>query len=210
MPPLPNTAPFLPEQYYHIYNHAVGDDNLFRSKDNYRYFLSRFKEYTLSVCQCFAYCLMPNHFHFLIRVRTKKELEAFQLEYKPGQVVNNPDYHKIVMNQFRRMLNGYAQAYNKRYERKGALFLDYMKRKEVTTHQYLANLIAYIHHNPVHHNYCSDPGDWEFSSYNSLCSSKATGVEREEVLRFFGQREDFISFHLERQQDIGLLNEFEF
>ena len=207
---LPNTDVFIPEQYYHLYNHAIGNDNLFRNRDNYLYFLTRFKVYISSVCSCFAYCLMPNHFHFLIRVRTEKEIEAFQVAYKPERLTDNPDYHKIVMNQFSRMLNGYSQAYNKMHERKGALFLDYMRRKEVTKDSYLNNLIYYIHHNPVHHKFCADLRDWEFSSYNSLCSSKATNIEREEVLGLFGKRQDFESFHIGRQHITGLIAEFEF
>lgn len=209
MPRLPNTDPFVPEKYYHIYNHAVGKDNLFSSRGNYLYFLARFKEYISGVCKCLAYCLMPNHFHFLISVRTEKELDAFQMAYKPEKMLACPDYHKIVMNQFSRMLNGYTQAYNKMMERKGALFIDYLKRKEVENDQYLNNLIYYIHHNPVHHLFCKDLSDWEFSSYRSLSSSKPTGIEREEVLSLFGRQKDFLNFH-RQSRDQGIVNEFEF
>jgi putative transposase len=210
MPRLPNTDSFCPESYYHIYNHAIGSDNLFRNRNNYLYFLARFKNYMLSVCRCLAYCLMPNHFHFLVQVRTAAEIEAFQEDYKPGQLAPSPDYHKIVMNQFSRMLNGYTQAYNRMFDRKGALFLDYMKRKEVNDDLYMNNLIYYIHHNPVHHNFFKDWRDWEFSSYRSLCGQQATGLERVAVVKRFGTRQDFMEFHEGEQYQAGPTIAFEF
>lgn len=207
---LENTDDFLPEKYYHVYNHAIGEENLFRNQRNYLYFLSRFKEYISTVCKCYAFCLMPNHFHFLIQIRSKDKIESFQKEYKPEADLSRLDYHKILMNQFSRMMNGYTQAYNKMYERKGALFLDYTRRKEVSSDKYLSNLIYYIHHNPVHHRFCSDIRDWEFSSYKAIDSNKPTGIEREEVIQLYGGIEPFERFHLNKQHTTGIINEFEF
>ena len=210
MSPLVNTDKFIPEQYYHLYNHAVGSDNLFRNRDNFLYFLTKFKDYITPVCKCYAYCLMPNHFHFLLQIRTFEELDLFQLKRKPDSDIANLDYHKVVMNQLSRMLNGYAQAYNRMFERKGALFLDYTRRKEVLSDKYLNNLIYYIHHNPVHHNICTDIRDWEFSSYHSLCSYKSTVLERASVISGFGLKNDFEDFHIRNQDRTGFLQEFEF
>jgi len=181
----PFTDLFQPGRFYHIYNHAVGMENLFRRRDNYLYFLNRFRNYATDVCHCFAYCLMPNHFHFLIKVRDEAEIERFWAGYKPGQA-DHPSHHHIVMNSFSRMLNGYTQAYNKMFSRKGALFLDYMRRKQVNNQAYLINLVSYIHYNPVHHGICSDIADWEFSSYRSLLSTSSTHIARDAVLDLIG------------------------
>lgn len=66
---------FEPETYYHIVNHAVGNENLFRNDGNYKFFLQKYAQYMPSVCDTIAYCLMPNHIHFMVKTHTKKALE---------------------------------------------------------------------------------------------------------------------------------------
>ncbi len=80
---------FEPELYYHIVNHAVGNENLFRTDDNYRYFLKRYADHLPSVCSTLAYCLMPNHIHFLIKTHSEEILVKHQ-KYKT-------DFHKLIM-----------------------------------------------------------------------------------------------------------------
>jgi hypothetical protein len=62
-------VPLVPRQTYHFYNHANGNDVLFRTDENYRYFLKQYVKHLCPVFDTFAYCLLPNHFHFLIRVK---------------------------------------------------------------------------------------------------------------------------------------------
>lgn len=57
-----------PGKFYHIYNRAVGSDVLFKSDDNYLYFLKKYGEYLGKYVETYAYCLLNNHFHLLIRV----------------------------------------------------------------------------------------------------------------------------------------------
>ena len=65
--------PLIAGNYYHIYNRGIDSCNLFTEPDNYEYFLSLYDKYISPVADTFAWVLMPNHFHFLIRV--KEELE---------------------------------------------------------------------------------------------------------------------------------------
>jgi len=58
--------PLEVEKCYHIYNHAVGNENLFRCDENYRYFLKKYAEHISPIADTFAYCLMPNHFHLSV------------------------------------------------------------------------------------------------------------------------------------------------
>ena len=51
---------FEAEKYYHVYNHAIGTENLFINRENYAYFLKRYAQYLLPVVGTFAYGLMPN------------------------------------------------------------------------------------------------------------------------------------------------------
>ena len=56
-------------QYYHIYNCGINGENLFRAKENYDSFLSMMDRYVLPVADLLAWVLMPNHFHFLVRIK---------------------------------------------------------------------------------------------------------------------------------------------
>lgn len=61
--------PLLPGHYYHIYNRGNNGETLFREDRNYRYFLQLYAKHIAPVAETYAYCLMPNHFHFLVQVR---------------------------------------------------------------------------------------------------------------------------------------------
>ncbi len=208
--------PFIPNHYYHLYNHGVGDENLFRSDENYAYFLKRYGFYISPVCQTFAYCLMPNHFHFLIRLRNDQQIrdhyyhqKEVRRRLKTELDPDNFDFHKWVMLQFQNLLNGYAQSYNHRFKRKGALFIDYTRRKIINHEAYLYRLLHYIHYNPIHHGFCNKITDWKYSSYNSILSEKATQLERDGVLEWFGDKETFKEAH-KQKPDEHFSNELEF
>lgn len=62
---------FLPNAFYHIYNHAVGTENLFKSHENYLFFLNKYDQHLSTVFKTLAYCLMPNHFHLLVQVKRR-------------------------------------------------------------------------------------------------------------------------------------------
>ncbi|MEO5572289.1 MAG: hypothetical protein ABIT08_16050, partial [Bacteroidia bacterium] len=59
-----------PDKFYHIYNHAVGKENFFENDANYKWFLGKFIKYAVPVCDVFAFSLMPNHFHFTVRIKS--------------------------------------------------------------------------------------------------------------------------------------------
>lgn len=180
-------ADFEGDKFYHIINHAVGSESLFRASENYRYFLQQYHHHTASVWQTYAYCLMPNHFHLLVQIHTQSEIEKHP-KYK-GNI------HKVIMQALSNWLNGYAKAYNKRYERRGALFLDFTKRIHIDSESYFTTAINYIHQNPVHHGFCRKPADWLYSSYNSCLSEQTTRIKRTEILEWFGGKKAFVDFH---------------
>lgn len=74
---MPKQTLFYPNGVFHIYNHANGDELLFRKDDNYHYFLKKFVDYLEAILETFAYCLMPDHFHFLIRIRSERVLREY-------------------------------------------------------------------------------------------------------------------------------------
>jgi len=61
--------PLQPGQYYHIYNRGVNRTNIFVEERNYVYFLKLYAKHISPVAETFAYCLLRNHFHLLVRIR---------------------------------------------------------------------------------------------------------------------------------------------
>lgn len=135
---------------------------------------------------------MPNHFHLLIQVRDEKSIRALANVSTTIEF----DYHKFIMQKLSNFLNSYAKAFNKQHSRKGALFLDFTKRKEINDEFYFARVVNYIHQNPVHHGFCKTASEWIYSSYNSIIAiNKKSRLERNVIFDWFGGIEKFIEFH---------------
>ena len=162
-------------EYYHIYNRAVGSERLFYSPENYRFFLRKSGQYLNEVFDFLCYCLMPNHFHFLVRVKEN----------------SNPDH------QLRRFFISYSMALNKFRNRMGSLFMKPYNRKFVETEDYLTTLIFYIHLNPVHHGLTQSFEDYKWSSYQSINNNFTSPLDlkREWIIDWFGGPEGFRSGH---------------
>jgi REP element-mobilizing transposase RayT len=191
---MPTREKFLPEKFYHIYNHAVGSDDLFKSHENYLFFLNKYDKYLFPIFKTYAYCLMPNHFHLLIQVRSEQTIAELLTRE------DDADLHKLIMQRFSNFLNSYAKAFNKQQSRRGALFVDFTKRKEITNENYFTKVINYIHQNPVNHGFCMEAQDWLYSSFNSIISTNKTSkLERNIIFDWFGGIEKFISFHKENR-----------
>ena len=67
--------PLLPNASYHIFNHANGFENVFRGKENYRFFLEKYRLFVSPIAETYACCLMPNHFHLVVRIRKREVIE---------------------------------------------------------------------------------------------------------------------------------------
>ncbi len=195
--------PFLPSMVYHVYNHANGDDDFFREEDTYRFFLEKYVKYISPIADTLAYCLMKNHFHLMVRVKD----ERFFRNYQPLKGLDIEEgISKYISLQFSHLFNGYTQAYNKKYERRGSLFNPRVKRKAITNDLYFSGLIVYIHNNPVHHGFVEDINDWEHSSYQGIIDGHERMVNADEIISWFGNKEAFVGAH---QQPKGLNSVFE-
>jgi REP element-mobilizing transposase RayT len=69
-------TPFLPDQYYHFYNRGNNRQAVFMERDNYLYFLKGVKKYLCKHLDVLAYCLMPTHYHHLVRVRPTPDFRS--------------------------------------------------------------------------------------------------------------------------------------
>lgn len=191
-----------PERVYHLYTHANGSENLFREKENYRYFLKKYAEHIHPVVETYAYCLMPNHLHLMIRVRKEVEIR------RVPDLTGFENLSGLVSRQFSKLFNAYLKAVNKKYDRKGSLFQRPFKRKPILDDAYFTALIAYIHNNPVHHGFVETPDDWPHSSWHAYLPGKPSRLAKEEALAWFGGKEEFVKFH-RLQQERGVIMDFE-
>ncbi len=185
----------LPDTFYHVFNHANGDENLFREEKNYYFFLEKWTKYIEPVANTYAYCLMPNHIHFLIKTKTATDVTSnlkFAEDLPFGKFGT---FQKVVSKQFSNLFSSYAQAYNKLYNRRGSLFIPNFKKKEIDNPDYLKSVINYIHQNPVHHGFRDRPEEWPYSSYDAFFNIKRTRLQREEVLSWLGGKEAFEKYH---------------
>jgi len=217
--------PIEPENYYHIYNHAVGRINIFEQEENYYYFLEKYKEHLSEVVDTYAYCLMPNHFHLAVKIKDYNYLLNFYKKpYQPltkfktlskVNKVNNyntPDPKSIsllISKSFSNFFSSYSQAFNKQQNRRGSLFEKPFRRKLITSEAYLKSLIAYIHYNPVHHGFVKDIRDWKHSSFESFFINKSTLLKKHEVLNWYKDKNEFINTHHQKFEE-KLFSEIEF
>ena len=193
-----------PGKLYHLYTHANGFENLFQAEENYRYFLKRYEHFIPSVADTLAYCLMPNHIHFLIRIKTEAELvstfsnlQGFKNLEGLGVEEREKEIEKRVSQQFSNLFNSYTKAFNKMYSRMGSLFIPNFKREEITSDNYFTNIILYIHANPVHHGFVKSIVDWPWSSYQLIRDGSPSFIKGNEVIAWFGNRNEYEKIHLQ-------------
>lgn len=188
--------------YYHIYNRGNNGIDVFLEPENYYHFLRLYTKYIEPIADTYAWCLLKNHFHILIRIKDASEINESDLTYS---TIEKP---KVVepYRQFSHLFNAYTQAINKRYHRTGSLFEKNFERKLVTNEKYFQKLIFYIHNNPVHHGFVKQMNLYPWSSYDSVVSEKPTLLKREEVIYLFGSKEDFIDYHGQVQNTNAILD----
>jgi len=189
MPPRNSVKTYLKNTYYHVYNRGVEGRVIFHSDLDYKIFLSFIKRYLtpsgqnevrprwrndlLEKVALSAYCLMPNHFHFLIRQNT--DIPTSKL--------------------MKRVCTSYSMNFNKKYERVGHVFQGRFKQVPIVSNAQLLWTSAYIHNNPKLDGFVKNIKDYKWSSLkefecvrlNGLCSSHL-------ILEHFKDRDEFFEF----------------
>ncbi len=160
--------------YYHIYNRGCNREPIFLTEGNYLYLtnlIHRFLQpHTIAII---AYCLMPNHYHFLVRSNSDNAVARF----------------------IQRLFNSYAQAFNRQEKRTGTLFEGRAKSVLVDDESYLIELCRYMHLNPVVAGLVSRPEDWMYSNYLEWIGKRNGALcDREFIYSYFAKPDEYKEF----------------
>jgi REP element-mobilizing transposase RayT len=170
-----HTESLQPGCFYHLYNRGNNRENLFLEEKNYLYFLQLFSRRLTDSVGLFTFCLLPNHFHLLIRTMEEKDSEL-------SRKLSN-------------FFNAYAKAVNKTYGRTGSLFQKPFGRRRIDSDADLLNLVFYIHFNPQKHSLVEDFRKWKWSSFRAIEKNSSTFLRCGEVLAWYGGKAGFCEFH---------------
>ena len=187
---------------YHIYNRGINGCQIFRTPKNFEYFLHLYTKYIDPVVDTYAWVLMKNHFHLLVRVKDLEEsFNSLTGKWEPVRLKNlSPS------RQFSHLFNSYAKAYNKQERRSGALFERPFNRILVDNDKYFKELVVYIHRNPVKHKIRDEVKDYPWSSYGSIVSIKPSFESKETVLGWFDSVGNFKLKHRRARHEKELNN----
>ncbi len=184
MPAKNSIKQFVENGYYHLYNRGVEKRNIFMDKRDYAIFLHYLKKYLATgfdphplskEVNLLAFCLMPNHFHLLVKQTTIDGIT------------------KLI----RAVCTNYVMYFNSKYERIGTLFQGKYRAALISNDAYLLHLSRYIHLNPYPEH---EPRFYEYSSYSYYLGTKnAEWLKKDEILSFFskgnkGQTKDYLSY----------------
>ncbi|NJO90290.1 MAG: hypothetical protein HC831_16100 [Chloroflexia bacterium] len=195
-------APLEADNFFHIYNRGNDGIKIFYNEENYNYFLWKFDEYMSQFVSVYSYCLLINHFHFLVKVKNEKEIIQVVKEQKNfTRIINKTTEEKedivaaIMSEQFRRFFMAYGKAINNQTGRHGSLFTKRFRRIVIKDESYLKRVVFYIHNNPVHHGICPDLENYRWSTYRKIISSKKSKLMKEEVIECFEDKANYIFMH---------------
>ena len=152
----------IQNECYHIYNRGNNKQTIFFNPGNYMLFLKKIREQVLPYADLICYCLMPNHFHLIIRANEKSIIERNSFGGKPMQEFA----YRIGI-----LLSSYTQAINSQNKTCGSLFQQKTKAKILcdTTDKrkgnYVESCFFYVHNNPLAAGIVKELINWPYSSY---------------------------------------------
>lgn len=207
---------FAENEFMHIICKSVTGSLLFQNDHNKSYFLKKYAQYSFGYMDTYCYILIQNHVHLLVKCVSEHSLtlnlksigtdhlKTHQKKYLDKEI----SFSEALEFQMKDFFISYAMAFNKETSRSGSLFINPFRRIRIENDLHLQQTIIYIHSNAIKHGLCKNIEDVEWSSYKPLLSIKKTKLKREELMEYFGGRDNFIAMH-KTQIDYFYLNSFE-
>lgn len=184
---------------YHVYNCGIDGCTIFKDDKDYDRFLSKYATYIEPVADTYAWSLLGNHSHVVIKIKKESEIKTLEelrlFERKSG--LRTPEKKPDPAKQFAHLFNSYAQYFNHKYKRHGSLFERPFKRKLIDNKPYFKRCLIYVHQNPIKHGFVERLTDYRYTSFNTILSDKTTHLKKEKVLAYFENINDFMLSHSE-------------
>lgn len=184
---------------YHIYNRSISNLVLYREEVDYEDFLFKYAKYFSNYFDTIAYCLIPNHFHFIVRIKKVSDIQISLKNEKTKaaqKLLNNDiELNTFLEDQMKRFFSSVALTYKNKYGHRGAVFEERMKRVAAKSESKIMYLLCYIHHNPIHHFLVKKYEEWKNSSYNYYKSEGESIIIRDEILNWIGGIDVFDQMH---------------
>ncbi|MEI7982764.1 MAG: hypothetical protein WCI71_14020 [Bacteroidota bacterium] len=154
-----------PGKYYHIYNQAKNGDPLFGDEEAFRFFLRLYRSHIAPVADTFAYCLLKDHLHLLVRIKR--------------------DVNGSIYKPFALLFNAYAKGFNKHNGKEGKVFRFKLKRIEIRRESYFFEMVRYINQNARKHGVAEEDSQYRFSSFRASLTPGPSIVCKEELAKYF-------------------------
>ena len=201
-------ANFYDDGIFHVYNRTNNKELLFASDENRLYFLKQYAKYVAPFVDTYCWCLLTNHFHFLIQVKSTNVIKQYLVNLnqpllKPVEkkfLIDKATTEELIELEWKRFFTSYSMAFNKKQGRTGNLFHRPFKRVEVNKESYFTQAVIYIHANALKHKLCKDFTLYKWSSWYSITGNKPTLLCKEQVLDWFGGLSRFVEVHKSQSQ----------
>lgn len=162
-----------PGRYYHIFNCTKNGDPLFYDEEDYHYFLKLYRTHIVPIAETYAYCLLQDHLHLLLRIREDAEGSL----YKP----------------FALLFNAYVKCYNKRHHREGRLMQFKLKRIEIRSQTSIEEMVRFISQNARRHGLTDDLARYRFSSYRATIAGAGSIIHSAWIAEHFGAGDQLVN-----------------
>ena len=200
--------PITYETCYHLYNRGVNSCALFKQDQDFEHFLWLYDIFVKPIADTYAWCLMSNHVHFMVRIKEEpvigflnpRNARVSALDKKwqiltPSELETYPDKSKlkkpIPIRMIGHLFNAYAKWFNLKYDRTGRLFEESVERIPVENDWYFRNLLIYILRNPVYHGVVDKVSSYPWVSYHEMRSEGPSRICRNEIVERFGGVDEF-------------------
>jgi putative transposase len=213
--------PLEPDKMYYLFHQSAGKDSLFYSDENYLSFLKCYADMLVPIADTYAYCLLPNQFHYLVKIKSEKIIFDFLKKQNriPEENLSFEEYKNLALNtsslvgnifslqlnkQFTNFLNSYQQILTTEQNKKHQLLIQSTKRTLIENDEQFLDTLINIHCSPNDSSTRVDYTKWKFSSYAAYLSERASAINREVALDLFQGRDNFIAEHNKKMEQISM------
>ncbi len=180
---------FTENTFVHIFNRGVNKMTIFKDVHDYNWFLNKMQKLNFyNIFRVISYCLMPNHFHFYLIIKTDDSVSIL----------------------FQRLQLAYAKYFNNKYDHSGHLYENNFKSVHVNKEEHAIYLSKYIHLNPVKAGLVNTPELWKYSNYIDIINRKTEKFYNYFYKSYFHSPKGYIDFVNDNLDDYDIVKDYLF